>query len=444
MIRRLSNELSSYIGERVHLRGWLHNCRILGKLGFVILRDRAGYSQIVLRAPATLQALSRLQPGSVLAAVGQVRANAQSQYGVELIDSEITIEVSVEETPPLEYWLDQLNVHLDTLLDDRAIALRNRRIAAVFRIQGEIAANFSTFMRRLDAVEYFGPSIIGNAAEGGADSFQVTYFEHSARLAQSNQLYKQIMVGVFERVFAILPFFRAENSNTTRHLAEGRQLEFEMGFFEDWTQLMDIHEEWIKFLLEDLRQSCRESLHLLDTPMLVAPKEIAFPRLTFKEAQEIAFARTGTDERAEEDLSPKAEKALCTYAKETFGTDFLFVTHWSATKRPFYSFLNEEDPRLTNTFDLLGGGSEISSGGQRRHLYTSVLEGLRAKGLQEQEFTDYLNAFRFGLPPHGGMGIGLERLTMNLLQLKNIRQACPFPSDPRRIAGRHLHSSQAL
>ncbi len=288
------------------------------------------------------------------------------------------------------------------------------------------------------AVEYFSPNIIGASSEGGAEFFNVDYFGYTATLAQSSQLYKQIMVGVNERVFALAPFFRAEPSHTPRHLSEGKQFEFEMGFFEHWHEILDIQENVIKFIVKRLHENCSKEIALLGGTLIKAPENIPFPRLTFEEAQEVYFQRTGHDERNENDLSPAAERELCKFASEKQGTDLIFITDWKTEKRPFYSFPNEENPLLTNTFDLLCAGTEITSGGQRRHTHTSMVEGIKLKGMDPQNFSDYLSIFQYGMPPHGGFGMGLERLTMTLLRLKNIREASLFPSDPKRIAGNRI------
>ncbi len=288
------------------------------------------------------------------------------------------------------------------------------------------------------ATEYFAPNIIGASSEGGAEFFTVDYFGYTATLAQSSQLYKQIMVGVNERVFALMPFFRAEPSHTARHLTEGKQFEFEIGFFNHWHEILDIQEQCIKFIVKYLHQHYAYEISLLPEGIVQAPEHVPFPRLTFAEAQEIYFKRTGRDERKEPDLSPAAERELCQYARETQGTDLIFITDWKTSKRPFYSYPKEGQPDLTNTFDLLCAGTEICSGGQRRHTYSSMVEGIRSKGMDPHHFEDYLSIFKYGMPVHGGFGMGLERLTMTLLGLKNIREASLFPSDPKRVAGVRL------
>lgn len=437
--RILSSELANYANKNVTLRGWLNNLRAFGKLNFLILRDRGGLAQIVIQDKEEMKKISHLQPGSILKVTGQAVASTQAGLGIEIINPTITIEVPITEITPVDYYKPEIQSDLDYILDHRPLSLRNRKIQAVFRIQAGIAHAYRLFMYdSVKAVEYFAPNIIAASSEGGAEFFNVDYFGYTATLAQSSQLYKQIMVGVNERVFALMPFFRAENSNTPRHLTEGKQLEFEMGFFNHWHEILDIQENCLKFIVKYLHQNYAEDVAALNGNIINAPEHVPFPRLTFAEAQELYFKRTGIDERHEPDLSPSAERELCRYAFEEFGTDLLFVIDWKTIKRPFYAFPNEQNPELTNTFDLLCNGTEITSGGQRRHTYDSMVEGIKEKGLDPAAFTDYLSIFQFGMPPHGGFGMGLERLTMTLLKLKNIREASLFPSDPKRIAGNRL------
>lgn len=439
MNRVLASELSQHINRSVTLRGWLNNLRSFGKLNFLILRDRTGLSQVVIENKEEFKKISHLQPGSVLTITGKAVASSQAGLGVEIIEPTIQVEVTITEPPPLEYYRPELTCELDFILDHRSISLRQRGIQAVFRIQSAIAHAYRLFMyEKINCVEYFAPNIIGASSEGGAEFFNVDYFGYTATLAQSSQLYKQIMVGVNERVFALMPFFRAENSNTTRHLTEGKQLEFEMGFFEHWHEILDIQENCIKFIIKYLHENCPAEIATLGGDIIKAPENVPFPRWTFAEAQEIYFKRTGIDERHENDLSPAAERELCRYAQEQYGTDLAFIIDWKTSKRPFYSYPKENNPDLTNTFDLLCGGTEITSGGQRRHTYQSMVEGIKEKGLDPVNFSDYLSIFKYGMPPHGGFGMGLERLTMTILKLKNIREASLFPSDPKRIAGNRI------
>lgn len=436
MQRTLSSELPSQVNKRVLIKGWLNNQRSLGALTFLIVRDRSGLSQVVIKDKKTIKKLASLQPGSILRVKGHVQEAPQAEMGYEIVDPEVEIEVGIDHIPDIEYYKPKIPSDLEHILDHRPIALRNRELQAVFNIQAEIAHAFRLYMHDVvKAKEYFAPNIIGTSSEGGAEFFNVDYFNQVATLAQSSQLYKQIMVGVNERVFALMPFFRAEPSHTTRHIAEGKQMEFEMGFFDHWHEILDIQEGCIKYIVSTLQKQAVNELAVLGNPLIAAPPEIAIPRISFQEAQEIYFQRTGIDERKENDLSPAAERELCVYAKEKVGTDLIFITDWLTEKRPFYAYPQEEDPSLSNTFDLLCAGVEITSGGQRRHTYDSMVEGILSKKMNPDHFADYLSIFEHGMPRHGGFGMGLERLTMTLLRLKNIREVSLFPSDTKRIAG---------
>lgn len=439
MQRIFSSDLSKHTGQRVCIRGWLNTLRSMGKVNFLIVRDMKGLAQVVILDKEELRKVAHLQPGTILKVEGMVAASSQAGLGIEIIDPVISVEVGIQQPPPIEYYKPEIPSDLEFILDHRSIALRNCQLQAVFKIQAEIAHAYRLYMHdQIQAVEYFAPNIIGASSEGGAEFFNVDYFGYTATLAQSSQLYKQIMVGVNERVFALMPFFRAEPSHTSRHLAEGKQFEFEMGFFDHWHEILDIQEGCIKFILKHLHASCGAEIGLLNHQIITAPEHVPFPRLSFKEAQQLYYDRTGIDERNEPDLSPAAERELCAYARETFGTDLVFVTDWMTSKRPFYAFPKEDHPELTNTFDLLCAGTEITSGGQRRHTHESMVEGIRLKGMHPEDFTDYLSIFKYGMPPHGGFGMGLERLTMTILKLKNIRETSLFPSDTKRIAATRL------
>lgn len=438
MHRTLAKEVSNSIGKHVVLRGWLNNLRAMGKLGFLLVRDRTGLFQVVIEDKTELQKVADLQPGSILTIHGRI-VSSNSAFQAEVVDPKIVVENPIREVPPIEYYKPEIQSDLEFILDHRPMALRNRQLAAVFKIQAEIAHAYQLYMHdTVGATEYFAPNIIGASSEGGAEFFNVDYFGYTATLAQSSQLYKQIMVGVNERVFALMPFFRAEPSHTTRHISEGKQFEFEMGFFEKWEEVMDIQEGCLKFILKRVHAECKAEIETLGGTIIKAPEHVSFPRLTFKEAQELYFQRTGVDERDEPDLSPAAERELCSWANEKFGTDLVFVTDWKTEKRPFYAYPKDEDPTLTNTFDLLCAGTEITSGGQRRHTYDSMVQGILMKGMDPANFNDYLSIFKYGMPPHGGFGMGLERLTMTFLKLKNIREASLFPSDTKRIAANRI------
>lgn len=440
--RVLASKLSQYVNQPVQVRGWLNNIRPFGKLNFLILRDRTGFIQVVIDDKEEFKKISHLQTGSILSIYGKAVASTQAGLGVEIVSPTIHVEVPIKEIPPVDYFKPEIQSDLDFILDHRPISLRNRQIQAVFKIQAAIAHAYRLYMYdAVGATEYFAPNLIGASSEGGSEFFTVDYFGYTATLAQSSQLYKQMMVGVNERVFALMPFFRAENSNTPRHLTEGKQMEFEMGFFNHWHEILDIQENCLKYIVKFLNTHYAPEITVLGGDIVKAPENVPFPRLTFAQAQELFYQRTGIDERSESDLSPAAERELCKYAIEAFGTDCVFVIDWKTSKRPFYAYPNDENPEITNTFDLLCGGTEITSGGQRRHTYDSMLQGIKLKGMDPAAFQDYLSIFKYGMPPHGGFGMGLERLTMTILKLKNIREASLFPSDPKRIAGNRIKAN---
>lgn len=434
MERVISSELSKQVGQKVLVKGWLNSLRIIGKLSFLVLRDRGGLVQIVIENKNEIQKVKSLQPGSVLSVTGEVKSTDQTEVGIELINPEITIESAVKEPLPIEYNRPEIKADTETILDHRPLTLRNQKINAVFKIQATIVQAYREFLVSQGFVEFFGPNIIGVSSEGGTELFTVNYFDNEAMLSQSAQLYKQMMVGVYERVFALMKCFRAEKSNTRRHLTEATQFEFEMGFIEDFSEVMDMLESTIKYIVNKVSSQNSSELKLLGVELAKAPEGVLFPRIKFQDALQLYFERTGKDERGEIDLSPDAEKDLCKYAREQYGTDFIFVTHFLTKKTAFYAYPNQKNPEVSDYFDLLCREAEIVSGGQRIHEYDKLVSSLERKGLNPESFRDYLAIFKYGMPKHGGFGMGMERLTMLLLGLDNIREATLFPSDPKRIA----------
>lgn len=434
MQRTLSTDLVAKAGKEVLIKGFLNNIRELGKISFLIVRDRKGFTQVVIEDQKEYAKIKNLQPGSILSITGKVQKTDQTEIGAEIIEPKITVEVESHQVPPVEYAKPDVNADIDTILDNRAITLRNRKQSAIFKIQAEIVAGYREFMMSKECVEFFGPTIIGASSEGGAELFTVNYFDQEAMLSQSAQLYKQIMVSVHERVFALMKCYRAENSNTRRHLTEATQFEFEMGFIENMSEVQEMLEGVLRHITERVNKTCAKEIKLLDVELPSLPKG-EFPKINFKDALELYYKRTGIDERNEDDLSPSAEKEMCKYAKEEYGSDYIFINHYLRKKTAFYAKPNEENPEITNYFDLLCREFEIVSGGQRINEHDELVESLKLKGLNPDDFQDYLSIFKQGMPKHGGFGMGMERLTMQMLGLENIREATLFPSDPKRIAG---------
>ncbi|MCA9383028.1 aspartate--tRNA(Asn) ligase [Candidatus Dojkabacteria bacterium] len=438
MERLLNKNLKENVGKQVLVKGWMHTLRKMGKINFLVIRDRSGLVQVVIEEKEQLEKIKNLKEGSILHIEATVQESNQTELGIELINPVITVTSEVTETPPVEINKEELNAHIDTILDYRPITLRHQRYQAIFRIQATIVKAYREFLTSQGFTEFFGPSIIGASSEGGTEMFNVEYFDQKVLLSQSAQLYKQMMVGVYERVFALMKCFRAEKSNTRRHLTEATQFEFEMGFIESFEDVMNMLERVVKYIVQTVNEENASDLKILGVELAKAPEEVSFPRISFRDALELFYKRTGIDERGENDLSPAAEKELCAYAREEFGTDFIFVTHFLREKVAFYAKPNEEDPTVANYFDLLCREIEIVSGGQRIDKEEEMIESLKLKGLNPENFTDYLSIFKYGMPKHGGFGMGMERLTMMLLGIDNIRHTTLFPSDPRRVASVRL------
>lgn len=434
MSRTISTETKKKIGERVEIKGWVNSIRLLGKIAFLVLRDRGGNIQVVLEDKDQIAKVKHLQPGSILTIIGTISESSQTDLRVEITSPEIEVVSAVTDSLPVEYNKPELNSDIDTILDYRPLTLRNEKIRAVFKIQSTMVGAYREYLITNGFTEFFGPNIISASSEGGTELFTVDYFGEEVKLSQSAQLYKQMMVGVYERVFALMKCFRAEKSNTRRHLTEATQFEFEMGFIDSVEEVMDMLELTVKFMVKKVKEVNAHELKTLGKEIVLAPKEVRFPRITFKDALQLYFDRTGKDERHEIDLSPDAERELCKYAHEEFGTDFIFVTQFLRKKTAFYAHPNEENPEVTNYFDLLCREAEICSGGQRIHDHDMLEESLKIKGLNPDDFRDYLTIFKYGMPKHGGFGMGMERLTMLMLGLENIREATLFPSDTKRVA----------
>ena len=430
MERIRTTEAASHLGEAVRLQGWLHQFRELGKVNFLILRDGWGTFQAFVDDPATLAALRAVGVESIIEVYGRVTAESQAPGGVELHNTRVTILEPVTEPPPIEVNKRELRAALDTYLDHAVIGLRHPKRRAILRIEAAMIAGFRAHLRGVGCTEINTPKILGTATEGGANVFTVDYFERKAFLSQSPQLYKQMAVGFFERVFEVGPVFRAEPHATTRHLASYVSLDAEFGFIEDHRTVMGYLTETIRAMVE-ATSGCLDDLALAGADVPDVPSTI--PAISFPEAQERIFARHGIDCRGEPDLAPEHERLLGAWAREEYGSDFLFVTGYPMAKRPFYTHPNPDDPRYSNGFDLLFRGLELVTGGQRLHRHADYFAALAARGMTPEPFAEYLKAFRYGMPKHGGFAIGCERFLMQLLGLSNVRLAAIFPRDLNRL-----------
>jgi len=436
MERTLIGELGKHIGETVSISGWVDVRRDHGKLVFLDIRDRSGKVQSVC-LPNHAQAVTtaqELRPEWVVQIEGIVnerpeKMRTEGQNGnVELEALVIEVLSRAQELP----FEKDTEVNLDTYLDHLPLTLRSERARAIFKVQAEIIRTFRTFLSGNGFTEFQAPKIIGDDAEGSGEVFEVKYlYDKIAHLATSPQLYKQIMVGIFERVFTTGNVYRAEKHSTSRHLNEYTGIDAEMGFIKDHYEIMAVETELLRAISEHLMHTCEGEFALLGATIPVVPTVI--PRMKLREAQELIFKESGKDNRNEPDLEPEDERWLCEWSKREHNSDFIFITHYPVSKRPFYTYEDDEDPGYTKSFDLLFRGVEITTGGQRRHEYDSVVAGIKMKGLDPERFSYYLQAFKYGMPPHGGWGMGLERLTQKMLGLANVKEATLFPRDINRI-----------
>jgi len=436
MDRSLTLQTLEKIDQPVCLKGWVNACRSHGKLAFVDLRDRAGLVQVVLADALADQAAS-LGSGDVIEVTGLVQSRDARAVKSDLPTG--TVEVRAESLKVLEKAAEQpfdmgkpeLEVSLPVLLDYRPLTLRHPKVQAIFKVQETVIDAFRATLKGLNFTEFQPPTIVPTATEGGSEIFHIDYYNYDAYLGQSPQLYKQMMVGVFERVFAVARAYRAEPSTTTRHLSEYISLDCEFGFINGFEEIMAVVEQVVRSIFARLEKDCQAELEFFGATL---PKLSAkIPQLKMRQAQEIIFQRTGRDHRQEPDLEPEDEREICRYALEEFGSELIFITHYPTKKRPFYTFPDPEDPDYTLSFDLLGRGLEWVTGGQRINNYEQLVSNIKKWGNNPKDFGIYLQAFQYGMPPEGGFAIGAERVTMQVLGLDNIRQASLFPRDMERV-----------
>ena len=431
MERILTRELKQQVGKTVRIAGWMHGLRQLSKVNFLLLRDASGIAQVVVDAKPEMQLLGTLHLESVLEIEGEVVAEKNAPGGVEIHRPRITVVSKVKEVVPFSINKGVLNVNIDTFLDHAYFGLRHPDRSNIFKLSAAVMRGFRQHLEAEGFVEITTPKIVASATEGGANVFALDYFDRKAFLAQSPQFYKQMMVGVFERVFEVAPVFRAEPHSTTRHLNEYVSLDVELGFIKDHTTVMQVLNRLIRAMQQHLEETMAPELTSLNVHMPLAPEQ--FPAISFVEAQNLIAERYGEDCRHEPDLSPQHERWLCEWAREAHNSDYLFVTGFPMSKRPFYTHPDPSDRRYANGFDLLFRGLELVTGGQRLHLYEDYVQTLDERGLPLEPFAGYLDAFRFGMPPHGGFAIGLERFLMQVLGLTNVREATLFPRDVNRL-----------
>lgn len=431
MKRTLVKETIEKIGETVKLMGWVSTVRDHGKITFLDLRDRSGIIQCVGQNIEKVTAESSVEVEGKVVERPEKLVNKEIETGrVELQIEKLTV-LSKSEELPFDMGKVDLDVSLPVLLDNRPLTLKNIKQQAIFRVQTNVAESFREAALKLKCQEVFVPTISASATEGGAEVFMIDYYDHRAYLTQSPQLYKQISVGAFERVFLFSHAYRAEPSVTTRHLSEVVQLDCEIAFIENFEELLDALEAVGTGMILGAYEKSKKEMEMfgVEKPVL----EDRVPRLKLIEAQEIVEKRTGRKVVGEKDLNPEDEIEICKWAKEEKGSDFVTVTHFPTRKRAFYTMPDPDDPEFSLSYDLLFRGIEISSGSQRIHDYDMLVNAIKNKGMDTKNFEVYLQAFKYGMPPEGGFSFGLERVTMKLLELKNVREASLFPRDMERV-----------
>jgi nondiscriminating aspartyl-tRNA synthetase len=426
--RVLTSQLARHVGETVCVSGWLHRWRPMGGFGFLVVRDRSGLAQAIIDAPEMLDGVYN---ESVVRVEGLVIAEPKAPGGVEIHNAVVTVVSPAAEPPPFDLFRPQLNAQLPTLLDHAALSLRHPRQRALHQIASASMEGFRSTLRGLSFTEIQTPKIVASATESGANVFKIDYFGRTAYLAQSPQFYKQTMVGVFERVFEVAPVFRAEPHDTPRHLNEYVSCDAEFGFIENHRDVMRLLTDVLRGMIASIQACAPDALALWKIALPKIPAEI--PVLHFTEALDLIYRETGEDARTEPDLAPNHERWLGEWALREHNSDFVFVEGYPIGKRPFYTHPDPARPAYSNSFDLLFRGLELVTGGQRLHLYADYLAALSARNMPLEPFEGYLEAFKYGMPPHGGFAIGLERWVSRLAELTNVREATLFPRDITRL-----------
>ena len=434
-MRVLSDNLNSFVGKKVTIEGWIHKKRLLGGLNFINVRDRKGLTQVLVEDKSEVEKLRGLQIGTVLKVNAQVVADERAPGGAELHNAQIEVIVPVTEAPPVEIDkpLDHKAENLDTLFEYRPIGLRNLQESAILKIQTAVKNSARETLKELDFVEFNSPKLLPGATEGGAEVFKLDYFGKEATLAQSAQFYKQIMVGVFERAFEINPTYRAELSATTRHMTEFIHIDAEAGFI-SFDELMEFMSRVVNNAVEEAWSNYEPELKKWNASKPKLAKVI--PKLTLLEVHEKFSKSHNIDTTLEKDLRPEEEKWICEWSKKNLDSEAVFVTDWPASEAKFYHKIKDDNKEIAVRCDLLFRGVEIATGSMRENNYKTLVSKLKSIGadVEHPGFKYYLMAFKYGLPPHGGFGMGLERLTQKIIGLNNVKEASAFPRDINRLA----------
>lgn len=437
--RTYIKELSAKAGSEVVIAGWIDVRRDQGKMVFMDIRDMSGKVQCVVLPNHTeaIESAKEVRPEWVVKITGIVNKRPERNVKADVVNGDIELEVTNIEVLssaaplPFDMSLTGYNLDLTTELDNRALVLRQPKNQAIFKVQETVIDSFREFMKQNKFFEFQAPSMVPATAEGGAEVFKIDYFGKSAYLSQSPQLYKQIVMSAFERCFSVNKVFRAEPSSTTRHLTEVVSLDAEMGFIDSWTDVRDMAEETVKYILKQVETKNTEELKILGATIPTMIEKT--PTLSLKEVQEKIFQKTGRDVRGEKDTNPQDEREISEIIKDETGSDFLFIYGYPTRQKPFYVYPNPENPEYNEGMDLICRGVEWLSGGRRINDYEQLTKHVELWKMDPEKVKMFLEAFKYGVPPEGGFAFGAERITMQLLGLKNIREACMFPRDMNRI-----------
>lgn len=425
-----AEQLKQYIGSKVQLHGMVYKIRKMSDFAFVLIRTRRAVVQCVYSSEFSNFALETLREESAVRITANVIAEERSRTGYELQMLAVEVLSEPEELSPIVINNKKVDTSIENLLNYRPVTLRNEKERAVFKLQEGICRAIREYLYENRFTEIHSPKLVAEGAEGGANIFKLDYFGKQAYLAQSPQFYKQMMVGVFERVFEIAPVFRAEKHDTARHLNEYTSVDFEMGFIESFEDIMQMETGMLKHIMKILKEQYGQELELLKVQL---PEINEIPAVKFSEAKEMVAKEYHREIKDMHDFEPEEEKLLCELVKKQTGSEFVFVTHYPSAKRPFYAMESKENPAETLSFDLLFRGLEVTTGGQRIHNYTEQVAKMEARGMNVEAFESYLMMHKAGMPPHGGLGLGLERLTSKLLQQENVRFSTLFPRDINRL-----------
>jgi len=435
--RTLIKDLHDKSGETVKINGWLYKRRLLGSLNFLIIRDRSGLVQALVEDKKELDKLHGLQLGSVVEITGKIHQDDRAIDGVEIHEPKIRVDMPVIDVMPIEIDkpISHKPEHLDTLFENRVISLRNIHEQSIFKIQAEIENIIRTYLLSNEFVSIHSPKLLAEATEGGAEVFKLDYFGKEATLAQSAQFYKQIMVGVYERVFEIGSTYRAEPSTTTRHMSEYMTVDVEMGFIDSFQDVKNLLNEMLWEINENVWSNKKVELENLRATKSKITKKI--PEITLKQLHEVYFKETGQDTRKEKDPTPAEERFASEYSLKEFGSEAIYITEFPSAEMKFYHHINEDDPTVCDRADLIFRGVEIVTITQRENRYSVLvdqLEKMVGASPDHPGFKYYLDAFKYGMPKHGGFGLGLERLTAKIIGLNNVKEATLFPRDMQRLA----------